>query len=256
MQRLRILLRRPFKEALKEKEAELKTITDHVEGQVRKIAEETLKKLRELDPSLASELTPTFSPPKWDSLFKASISGDNDIPINKRGSGVKRLVLLSFFRAKAEQAANSSASGSVIYAIEEPETSQHPNNQRLLLRAFSDLSSDYQVVITTHTPMLARALPDDSLRYIHVSDAGMREVMAGGEDTNLLCAQALGVLPDSNVVAFIGLEGPHDIAFLRGISAALRADGLDVIDLDRLEADGRIIFFLLAAPPWHCGPRV
>jgi putative ATP-dependent endonuclease of OLD family len=238
-------LKAAIKEALKEKEAELKVITDHVHEQVKAIAQETLKKLREMDPNLASELNPTFPAPKWEGLFKASITGDDDIPINKRGSGVKRLVLLSFFRAKAEQAAKKAPHASVIYAIEEPETSQHPHNQRLLLRALMELSSEYQVVLTTHTPMLARSLPDTSLRYVHVEDDGSRSIKVGGPETNSIFARALGVLPDSSVKMFIGVEGPNDIAFLLGISAALRLHAEDVPDLEQLETDGKIIFFPL-----------
>ncbi|MHB8392242.1 MAG: AAA family ATPase [Acidobacteriaceae bacterium] len=35
-----------------------------------------------------------------------TLTGDDQIPINKRGSGVRRLVLLSFFRAEAERHRN------------------------------------------------------------------------------------------------------------------------------------------------------
>lgn len=132
-------LKAAVREAIKEKEAELNAIVEHVEKEVKKIAESTLNKLSEMDPTLATQLNPQFTPPKWDTLFKASITGDDAIPINKRGSGVKRLILLNFFRAKAEQLAKEKAHAKVIYAVEEPETSQHPNNQRMLVRAFADL---------------------------------------------------------------------------------------------------------------------
>ena len=133
-------LKAAVKEAIKAKQAELDAIASHVETEVRKIAQATLEKLSEMDPTLASQLNPQFSTPKWESLFKASITGDDDIPINKRGSGVKRLILLNFFRAKAEQLARGTGRAHVIYGIEEPETSQHPNNQRMLFRALTDLS--------------------------------------------------------------------------------------------------------------------
>ena len=188
---------------------------------------------------------PTFAAPKWDSLFKASLTSDGDIPVNKRGSGVRRLILLNFFRAKAEQLAKQTGRASIIYAIEEPETSQHPNNQRMLLRAFSDLSSEAQVLISTHTPMLARALPNISLRYIHIRDDQGREILTGGPDTNERFARSLGVLPDNTVKLFIGVEGPNDITFLQTISTALRNDGSDVSDLDKLELNGELIFFPL-----------
>ena len=155
---------------------------------------------------LSRRLNPTFDPPKWDSLFKASITSDDNIPINKRGSGVKRLILLNFFRAKAEQLGKASGYTNMIYAIEEPETSQHPNNQRMLLRALCDLSSEAQVVLSTHTPMLARGLPDSCLRYIHVREDKSREIMKGGTETNEIFARALGVLPDNNVKLFVALK--------------------------------------------------
>jgi putative ATP-dependent endonuclease of OLD family len=231
------------KEAIKTKEAELAKITEYVRSEVQKIANLTLEKLREMDPTLATQLNPTFTPPKWDSLFKASITSDDDIPINKRGSGVKRLILLNFFRAKAEQLVRETGHATVIYAIEEPETCQHPNNQRMLLRALSDISSEAQVIISTHTPILARALPDSSLRYIHISDDGGRKIMTGGTETNEIFARSLGVLPDNTVKLFIGVEGPNDITFLQTMSKALCNDGCDIPDLEKMELDGELIFF-------------
>lgn len=233
------------KEAIKNKEAELNAIVKYVESEVAKIARATLEKLREMDPGLATQLNPQFSTLKWEQLFKASITGDNDIPINKRGSGVKRLILLNFFRAKAEQQLKESIHSSVIYGIEEPETSQHPNNQRMLLRAFMELSKNSQVVLSTHTPVLARSLPDNCLRYINILDDNCREILIGGNDTNSILLKALGVLPDHNVKLFIGVEGKHDISFLQNITSNLISEGIDVPDLSKLELDGEIIFIPL-----------
>jgi len=238
-------LKAAIKEAIKAKEAELMAITDFVKNEVQKIAYSTLNKLKEMDPSLANQLNPTFAAPKWDSLFKASITSDDDIPINKRGSGVKRLILLNFFRAKAEQLAKEKGHNDVVYAIEEPETSQHPNNQRMLLRALYDLSSEAQVIISTHTPMLARSLPDNCLRYVHVRQNKSREIMKGGRETNKILAKTLGVLPDNNVRLFIGVEGPNDVNFLQNIASVLRRDGVELLDLERMELEGELIFFPL-----------
>ena len=106
-------------------------------------------------------------------------------------------------------------------------------------------SAEYQVVVTTHTPMLARSLPDKSLRYVHVNTDGTRSIKVGGPGTNALFARTLGVLPDTSVKLFIGVEGPNDIALLQGMTAALRSHGDDVPDLEQLEADGTVIFFPL-----------
>ncbi|WP_257791579.1 ATP-binding protein [Ereboglobus luteus] len=235
-----------IKEALKAKEAELAAVSAHIETEVKKIAAKTLEKLKEMDPTLASELNPQFSSPKWETLFKASITGDEDIPINKRGSGVKRLILLNFFRAKAEQAGRDRKDASVIYAIEEPETSQHPNNQRLLINALSELANESQVIITTHTPMLARILPDKCLRYIRQNPDKTREVLCvKSEEDRKMFSKSLGVLPDNSIKLFIGVEGRHDINFLKKISAVLIKDGCAVLDLEKMELDGELIFFPL-----------
>lgn len=238
-------LKAAIREAVKAVEGKLQEVKEHVENEVRKIAQATVDKLREMDPSVADTLDPVITTKNWESLFQTSITGDQGIPLNKRGSGVKRLVLLNFFRAKAERAANEGASSSIIYAIEEPETSQHPRNQRLLLNALRDLSADEgkQVILTTHTPMLARCLPGTSLRFVERGEDGVRTIIEGDAETSARIAQSLGVLPDHTVKLFIGVEGPHDIEFLKGMARMLRAGGEQVPDLDALELDGEIIFF-------------
>ena len=66
---------------------------------------------------------------------------DRGIAINKRGSGVRRLVLISFFKAEAERLQKEFPDKVVIYAIEEPETSQHPSNLRHLIDSFQELGN-------------------------------------------------------------------------------------------------------------------
>ena len=72
-----------------------------------------------MDADLAASLTPKFKK-KPTLTWDFSIEGDNEIPINKRGSGVRRLILLNFFRSEAERKV-AHTSPSVIYAFEEPQ---------------------------------------------------------------------------------------------------------------------------------------
>lgn len=231
-------------EAIKEIEPELSRIQEHVERQVKKIAEETVEKLREMDPHIANSLSPVVNTKKWESLFATSITGDDEIPLNKRGSGVRRLVLLNFFRAKAERAAVDRGAAPVIYAVEEPETSQHPQNQRLLLSALRELSSSpkRQVIITTHTPMLARYVDQENLRFIRRKENEDREVLEGSAASISEIAKSLGVLPDNGVRIFLGVEGPHDINFLKNISKILHGVDSRIPNLEALELAGEIIF--------------
>jgi len=236
-----------IQEALKAEEQELAEISERVEAQVKKIARRTVEKLSEMAPDLAQELSPRMTTKKWNSLFKCSLTGEDAISINKRGSGTRRLILLNFFRAKAEQDATDRAAG-VIYAIEEPETSQHPSNQRLLIDAFTELSSTdaCQVLITTHTPVLARRFSSASLRFVQQEPAGIRIRLGKEEGTLNLIAKSLGVLPDHDIKAFFGVEGPNDIAHLKAISRILNSAGeTDIPDLEAAESCNRLIFIPL-----------
>lgn len=79
--------------------------------------------------------------------------------MNKRGSGFRRLVLLSFFAAEADRKDSDKGNG-VIYAFEEPETSQHSNNQKFLMDAFKKISKkeNRQVLLTSHSPIIVKTL--------------------------------------------------------------------------------------------------
>lgn len=232
------------KEAIRKKEEELNEITNYVRREVKVIADSTVNKIREMDPNLARQLSPRFTPPKWANIFKISLTGEDEIPINKRGSGVRRLILLNFFRAKAEQQAVEKEASDIIYGVEEPETCQHPNNQRMIMHAFTELADQpyCQVIITTHTPTLGRLLPVEALCYLEIGEDEKRIIHSGDETTYSLVSKALGVLPDHNVKLFVGVEGSNDINFLKNISKLLKQSGELVPDLSDLEDAGHIIF--------------
>jgi putative ATP-dependent endonuclease of the OLD family len=160
---------------------------------------------------------------------------------------VRRLILLNFFRAQAEKRLSNADAQGIIYAIEEPETSQHPNNQRLLLNAFRELSEQpgCQVIITTHTPVLVRDLPLGALRLISTNAVGLRVVEQGTDDIYRNIVRTLGVIPDHSVRLFIGVEGINDIDFLKRISTVLITAGENVLDLSALEDQGKLIFIPL-----------
>ena len=173
------------KEAIAGQEDTLNEIAEKVKEQVQQIADMTVEKIMEMNPELASQLNPRVASKRWDSLFSVSLTGDEDIPINKRGSGTRRLILLNFFRAKAEQESQEKGTN-VIYAVEEPETSQHPNNQKMLIDAFEDLAenADCQVLLTTHTPVLARRFNRSNLRLINGNNGDI-EISTGSDDGSL-----------------------------------------------------------------------
>jgi putative ATP-dependent endonuclease of OLD family len=231
------------KEAIRAQEDVLNGIAEKVKAEVQEIANRTIERIAEMSPDLARKLTPRVSTKSWDTLFSVSLTGDEGIPINKRGSGVRRLVLLNFFRAKVEKEADEKSSG-LIYAIEELETSQHPHNQLMLVNVLEDLAErpGCQVFLTTHTPVLARRFDQDALRLV-TSENGRPIIRHGNEDGVIEeIVKSLGVLPDHNIKVFFGVEGRNDIAFLRCISKMLRDAGEDVPDLGAAEDAGHLVF--------------
>ncbi|MBM7560419.1 ATP-binding protein [Marinitoga litoralis] len=221
----------------------LNDIQEEVENAVKKVALETIEKLREMNPEIASELKPVIpSQLKWSSVFKGiTISSDGEIPLNKRGSGVRRLILLNFFRAEAENKKNERNVPNIIYAFEEPETSQHPDHQKKLIEALINLSRhrDNQIIITTHSPGIASMLPLESLRYLS-KENGKVYIEKGNDQTYEKIAEALGVLPtvrkeDINKIKLIlCFEGPTDIEFFKRLSKKFKTDKF-YVDLDNYE---------------------
>lgn len=150
----------------------LNEVAVEVQTKLTEVADGTLAKLNEMNPDIANSLTPQipeYSSLKWKDVFKnVSISGDDGIPINKRGSGVKRLILVNFFRAEAERRRQAGNMPSIVYAIEEPETSQHTEHQKLLIKALIELSEidKTQILLTTHSSVIVKELQFNHLRLI------------------------------------------------------------------------------------------
>lgn len=172
----------PLKEAVKQilndatLKAKFEEIASEVKNKLQDVATRTLLKIQEMNPEVASSLNPVIPATeslKWADVFKSvSIAGDENIPINKRGSGVKRLILLNFFRAEAKRRKTQENIPSIIYAIEEPETSQHTEHQKKLIKAFLDLANtaNTQVILTTHSATLVKELEFQHLRLVKSSN--------------------------------------------------------------------------------------
>lgn len=226
-------------EAIAEAQKEIEEIQEKVRIKALDIANQTHEALKEIDPSLARKITPSFSTPtasKWSGLFSVSMDTDEGIALNKRGSGVRRMILVSFFKAEAERKITSSNKKSIIYAIEEPETAQHPNNQRILINSFLELSQNpqCQVILTTHSPALAKELPVDSIRFIDRDENG-RPTIKGGDDVLLEVANTLGVFADKRIQVLICVEGPTDIIALNSFGRCLREKDTTIVDIENDE---------------------
>ena len=186
----------------------LDEISRLVKARVEDVASRTLEKLREMSGDVANTLHPVLPAPKWEDVFKGiSITGDNDIPLDKRGSGVRRLILLNFFRAEAERRQNEKGAPNIIYAIEEPETSQHADSQRALIGAFKTLvaSPSVQVLLTTHSSHIVKALSFENLRLV-------RQNLG---ETSVVIINDRGVLPYAslNEASYLAFGGEVSVEY-------------------------------------------
>jgi putative ATP-dependent endonuclease of the OLD family len=170
------------------------------------------------------------------------LTADDAIPLNKRGSGTRRLVLLNFFRAQAEDDARDRSNA--IYAIEEPETSQHPDHQIMLLEAFQSmvLAEKAQVILTTHTPNLVRRINQENIRFVQVGATGPTIHRGTDEGIPEAIVRTLGLITNHDVKAFVGVEGRNDEAFIRQLSRILSASEEDIADLESAEKSHKLIF--------------
>jgi len=230
-----------------ELQSKLEEVHEKVKRAITEIANETINKLQEMNPEIAQELKPIVPEPKWESVFKGiTISSDEGIPLNKRGSGVRRLILLNFFRAEAEKKKEERNVPNIIYAFEEPETSQHPDHQHKLIDAFLSLSErdDTQIILTTHSPGIAGLLPIENLRFLYKQNDKV-VVEYGSDDILEKIAESLGVLPSvdkdkiDKLKLIVCVEGPTDVEFFKRLSRKI-----DDLKVD-FENDQRIIIIPL-----------
>lgn len=231
-----------IQEAISEVQNDINDIQEKIKEKAEAIANDTYDALKGIDPQLASQLIPRFSSPtasKWNSLYSISMDTDEGIALNKRGSGVRRMILVGFFKAEAERKARNSQKKDVIYAIEEPETAQHPNNQRILIDSFLKISQNdnCQVILTTHSPELAKELPINSIRFVDRDSDGKPVVKEGTDEVFEEVVNTLGVLAnaeiDNKVKVVVCVEGPTDVIAMKSLCLCLRSKYPSVIDIEK-----------------------
>lgn len=115
-----------------------------------------------------SEVTPLVEF-DWTKLvstkFKSS-KDEKEIPLSSRGDGFRRITMMAYFEYLAEQ--EVSEHQNIIFGFEEPETFLHPSGQENLFQKLSDLcDNNYQVIISTHSPIIVANTRKTDLIHIH-----------------------------------------------------------------------------------------
>ena len=223
------------KSVIADLQEEIDSIINTVREKVEFIGKETLQKLSDLDPEIASRLSPEIHTKSLDTIFSFDLISDDGIPLNKRGSGVRRLILLSYFRAEAEKSIKDSHNQSVIYAIEEPETAQHPNYQRMIMESLLELANDkkHQIIVTTHNPEVAKLVDLNQLIFIYRDNDGNPVFEEKDEVKIPSIIETLGILPYAVEQCVICVEGENDVSFINNINKI--DEFRQIIDLESLK---------------------
>lgn len=200
----------------------LNGVANEIDKEIRTIADGTTQKFKDISQQQINIRAniPEVTQLKWKDVYKGiGFNTDSDIPLNKRGSGIRRTVLISSFLADIERKTKPENNNHLIYAIEEPETSLHPDLQMKLIGALTEMSKDesHQVLISTHSPALIRLFETSSIRYVQQDNEGKAEVEFFDENVADKIVKNLGLLPNIGKVV-ICVEGTNDEKFLLNIN--------------------------------------
>lgn len=162
-----------------------------------------------------------------------------DIPLSSRGDGFRRITMMAYFEYLAEQ--EKSESQSIIFGFEEPETFLHPSGQENLFTKLYALSlNNYQVLITTHSPIIVANTKRDNLIHIH-KNSGEYTVEQNINDVSFI-ADDLGIKVDNQFVSLFDkakvlllVEGIDDANAFNYVNQVYKENGLIENDFDELD---------------------
>jgi len=177
----------------------------------------------------------------WTKLVKTSFSSNNnegDLPLSSRGDGFRRITMMSYFEYLAEQ--NKSEKQNIVFGFEEPETFLHPKAQENLFEKFVALCSNgYQLVITTHSPVVVSQTLSEDL--IHITKAnGEYNVNQKVENLEEI-AKDIGITVDNQFIqlfekakTIVFVEGADDTLALNHIAEKYKGSGQILDNFDDL----------------------
>ncbi|WP_164990369.1 ATP-dependent nuclease [Agromyces albus] len=146
------------------------------------------------------------------------------VPVAERGTGFQSALVLGILRYVAQKEAH--AGGNILFAIEEPEAFLHPQTQRAMAKIIRDISTDAQVIVTTHSSVLVDSFSVDRVLRLPLRPSGMEhtwhrptlEATDVGRLTRY-CSAANSELVFANAVIFV--EGEGDFAVLEKLLGRL-----------------------------------
>jgi predicted ATP-dependent endonuclease of OLD family len=229
---------------------ELATSTIKSETNTTEIEISVTKKLTEVLENIASKINNVVPENEeikpavefdWSRIVKTSFQSTNeegDIPFGSRGDGFRRITMMAYFEHLAETSRTEKQN--ILFGFEEPETFLHPTAQELLYDKLFNLSkNNYQVIITTHSPIIVAKTHLEDLSHISKEKG---EFKIAQKIQNLKeVANDIGVTVDNQFITFfekakfiIFVEGTDDAKALRYVTQQYKTNNLINKDLKDL----------------------
>ena len=232
-----------FFKKLAEKTFEEEIDREAVEGMVRTTLEKVLTKIT----SKINEIVPEEEQIEpdvrfdWTKLVQTSFKskGQNgEIPLSSRGDGFRRITMMAYFEYLAEQ--GKSEKQNILFGFEEPETFLHPRAQENLYDKLEGLCrNDYQVVVSTHSPIIVDQTVPDNLMHVHRSGGSY---VVEQQITNIEeIARDLGITADNQFIQLFErarflllVEGIGDVKAFEHVANVYKANNLITDDFSDL----------------------
>lgn len=121
--------------------------------------------------------------------IKVSVNDGEITPLEQKGSGIQSLIALALAHSMSIKPSDSK---NFILAIEEPEAHLHPKAIHEIKRILFDIAKHNQLIITTHSPLLAETVDPHNNIIVKANKAMEASKIAD-------VREALGVIPADNL---------------------------------------------------------
>jgi len=163
-------------------------------------------------------------------------------PVETKGDGLKRSVLFSLFRAYVQLAntpgwnpkAQEDQALNYLILFEEPELYLHPKAQQVLFDSLAEVAKDFQVIVTTHSPLFFSAKNTKTFAkliksrgrngivpFSELISVDLEKDLSVKDEFQILCYENNNVAFFANSVVLV--EGDSDVAALKHLACILNS---------------------------------
>ncbi|CAM1340935.1 ATP-dependent nuclease [Tenacibaculum amylolyticum] len=223
-----------------EEEIDTSDVEDTIQSKLGEVLEKITTKINDVVPS-EENVEPVIDF-DWTKLvstkFKSTADG-TEVPLSSRGDGFRRITIMAYFEYLAEQ--QKSEHQKIIFGLEEPETFLHPSAQESLFHKLIALcENDYQVIVSTHSPIIVSNTKKDKITHIHKTGGTYNVEQQIADITSI--AFDLGIKVDNQFISLFDsakvlllVEGIDDANALNHLCQLYKVNGVITQDFAELE---------------------